>query len=167
MSVIVRDPRDNKIKLYCKGADEVMYMLLESTSRARDWDIVETHLSKFATKGLRTLVAGFREVSPKELSQILSDVHFASQSLDNRADQLAAVAERAERGFRVLGATAIEDKLQPGVPETLSKMQAAGLKVWVLTGDKVETAINIARSANLITERMFSAGLITISISYI
>jgi hypothetical protein len=78
----------------------------------------------------------------------------ASNSIVDRSNRLAAVAETVERDLVLLGATAIEDKLQVGVPETIHKLAQAGIKTWVLTGDKVETAINIGFSCRLLTDDM-------------
>jgi P-type E1-E2 ATPase len=54
------------------------------------------------------------------------------------------VAELIENDLILIGSTAIEDKLQEGVPRCIETLQRAGIKIWVLTGDKIETAINIA-----------------------
>ena len=62
------------------------------------------------------------------------------------------VAEELEKDFDLVGATAIEDKLQEGVPETIEHIKAAGIKLWVLTGDKIETAINIGYSCRLLDD---------------
>lgn len=71
-------------------------------------------------------------------------------ALENREDKVASVCEEIEKDLRLLGATAIEDRLQDGVPETIADLKAAGIKVWVATGDKLETAIAIGYSTNLI-----------------
>ena len=71
-------------------------------------------------------------------------------SLDDREEKIAAVCEEIENDLRLLGATAIEDRLQDGVPETIADLKLAGIKVWVATGDKLETAIAIGYSTNLI-----------------
>lgn len=76
--------------------------------------------------------------------------HEATVSLDNREDQVEACADEIERELRLLGATAIEDRLQDGVPETIADLKRAGIKIWVATGDKLETAIAIGHSTNLI-----------------
>ena len=78
----------------------------------------------------------------------------AITKVNGRDEALAAVAEEFEQGFTILGATAIEDKLQDGVPDTIADLARAGIKTWVLTGDKVETAINIGFSAKLLNHRM-------------
>jgi len=61
---------------------------------------------------------------------------------------------RIESQLSLLGTTGIEDKLQEGVPETIAQLRRAGIIVWVLTGDKQETAVNIALSCRLFSEDM-------------
>jgi magnesium-transporting ATPase (P-type) len=78
----------------------------------------------------------------------------ASTSINNREEKLTAVAKEIETGLHVVGATAIEDKLQRGVPETIAKLEEAGIKLWVLTGDKRETAIEIGYSTHVLTPKM-------------
>jgi phospholipid-transporting ATPase len=78
----------------------------------------------------------------------------AAATINGRQDALDKAAEIIERDLFLLGATAIEDKLQDGVPETIYTLQQAGIKVWVLTGDRQETAINIGLSCRLISESM-------------
>lgn len=65
----------------------------------------------------------------------------ATIALEDREDRIAAVSDEIEHDLRLLGATAIEDRLQDGVPETIADLKAAGIKIWVATGDKLETAI--------------------------
>lgn len=72
----------------------------------------------------------------------------------NRDAKVEEVADRMERGFELLGSTAIEDKLQEDVDKAIFSMKSAGIKVWVLTGDKIETAINIGFSCKLLNEKM-------------
>lgn len=78
----------------------------------------------------------------------------ASNNLHNREGALASVADEIECGLEILGATAIEDQLQDGVPETIASIASAGIKIWVLTGDKEETAVNIGRSCRLLRDYM-------------
>ena len=78
----------------------------------------------------------------------------ASQAIENREDKLANVYELIERDLTLLGATAIEDKLQVGVPRTIEQLMKANIAVWVLTGDKQDTAINIGQACSLITPQM-------------
>ncbi|KAJ3214767.1 hypothetical protein HDU67_001212 [Dinochytrium kinnereticum] len=80
--------------------------------------------------------------------------HEAAISLSDREEKIDAVAEEIEQNMLLIGATAIEDKLQDGVPECIERLSRAGIKLWVLTGDKMETAINIGLSCNLLTKDM-------------
>lgn len=152
MSTIFRCP-DGKIRCYCKGADTV---ILERLSK--DNTIVEAtlqHLEEYATDGLRTLCLAMREVSEEEFQEWSQIFEKASTTVSgNRAEELDKAAEIIERDFLLLGATAIEDKLQDGVPDTIHTLQEAGIKIWVLTGDRQETAINIGMSCKLISEEM-------------
>jgi phospholipid-translocating ATPase len=78
----------------------------------------------------------------------------AFTSIENREERIELVCEEIEQNFTLLGGTAIEDKLQEGVPETIALLARAGIRIWVLTGDKVETAINIGFACNLLTQEM-------------
>jgi phospholipid-translocating ATPase len=104
----------------------------------------------FAREGLRTLLVAWRRLSPQQTAKFMTAYRAASVAMTRRQQRMAQIADRVERRLTLLGATAIEDKLQDGVPETISVLAQAGIKLWVLTGDKVETAINIACSCNLI-----------------
>ena len=152
MSTIFRCP-DGKIRCYCKGADTVILERLN-----KDTSIVEStlqHLEEYAADGLRTLCLAMREV-PEQEFQEWHQVYTTAQNTvsGNRAEELDKAAELIEHDFTLLGATAIEDKLQDGVPDTIHTLQTAGIKIWVLTGDRQETAINIGMSCKLISEDM-------------
>lgn len=152
MSAIFRCP-DGKVRCYCKGADTV---ILERLGKSNP--IVEPtlqHLEEYATEGLRTLCLAMREIPEHEFQQWFQIFEKASTTVTgNRAEELDKAAEIIEHDFVLLGATAIEDKLQDGVPDTIHTLQEAGIKVWVLTGDRQETAINIGMSCKLISEDM-------------
>lgn len=151
MSTIVRGP-DRKIKLYCKGADTVILERLGSENEFVDATM--QHLEDYATEGLRTLCVAMREIPEKEYQHWSQIYDRAATTIQNRGDELDKAAELIEKNLFLLGATAIEDKLQDGVPETIHTLQQAGIKVWVLTGDRQETAINIGYSCKLIQEDM-------------
>ena len=155
MAVVVKHP-DGRYLLMCKGADNVIFdrSVLEP-SRAT----LVKQLSALATTGLRTLVIAQREMSADEFKAWDHEYHEALVALHDREGALAAVAEKYEVNLSVLGATAIEDRLQDGVPEAIADLRRASIKTWVLTGDKVETAINIGYSCRLLVEGM---SLITI-----
>lgn len=152
MSTIFRCP-DGKIRCYCKGADTVILERL-----AKDNPFVEPtlqHLEEYAADGLRTLCLAMREVPESEFQEWWHVFNTAQTTVSgNRAEELDKAAELIEREFTLLGATAIEDKLQDGVPDTIHTLQSAGIKIWVLTGDRQETAINIGMSCKLISEDM-------------
>ncbi|KAI8603373.1 hypothetical protein EDD21DRAFT_442079 [Dissophora ornata] len=151
MSTIVRGP-DKKIKLYCKGADTVILERLGSENEFVDTTM--QHLEEYATEGLRTLCVAMREIPEKEYQNWVQIYDRAATTIQNRSEELDRAAELIEKNLFLLGATAIEDKLQDGVPETIHTLQQAGIKVWVLTGDRQETAINIGYSCKLIQEDM-------------
>ncbi|KAK4451938.1 hypothetical protein QBC34DRAFT_423511 [Podospora aff. communis PSN243] len=107
------------------------------------------HVDDFASEGLRTLIYAYRYLEEDEYLKWKQVYHEATTSLVNRQEQIEAAAEIVEQSFDLAGATAIEDKLQHGVPETIDNLCRANIKVWMLTGDKRETAINIAHSARI------------------
>ncbi|XP_072290818.1 phospholipid-transporting ATPase ID [Eucyclogobius newberryi] len=152
MSVIVRTPL-GQIKLYCKGADTIIFERL-AVSSLELMDITSEHLSEFAGEGLRTLALGYKDIDEDYFKVWMKKYLFASTVLENREDQLAALYEEIEQELKLLGATAIEDKLQDGVPETIACLNLADIKIWVLTGDKLETAMNIGYSCNMLRDDM-------------
>jgi len=124
-----------------------------------DWKMdsaleIQAHLGDFASEGLRTLVLGLRILSEDECSTWMSRYEWAATSIKDRDDRLQEVAKEIETKIHVVGATAIEDELQDGVPETIAKLAEAGIKLWVLTGDKKETAIEIGYSTKVLTPDM-------------
>ncbi|XP_030252564.1 probable phospholipid-transporting ATPase IA isoform X6 [Sparus aurata] len=151
MSVIMRTP-SGKIRLYCKGADTVIYDRLADSSRYKE--ITLKHLEQFATEGLRTLCFAVADVSESSYQHWLEIQNRASTALQNRALKLEESYELIEKNLQLLGATAIEDKLQDKVPETIETLMKADIKIWILTGDKQETAINIGHSCKLLTKNM-------------
>ncbi|NXX94067.1 AT8A1 ATPase, partial [Centropus bengalensis] len=157
MSVIVRTP-SGKLRLYCKGADTVIYDRLAETSKYKE--ITLKHLEQFATEGLRTLCFAVAEISESDYREWLDVYHRASTAIQNRALKLEESYELIEKNLQLLGATAIEDKLQDKVPETIETLMKADIKIWILTGDKQETAINIGHSCKLLRKNM---GLIVIN----
>ncbi|XP_078402975.1 phospholipid-transporting ATPase IA isoform X3 [Cetorhinus maximus] len=151
MSVIVRMP-SGKLRLYCKGADTVIYERLSDSSRYKD--ITLKHLEQFATEGLRTLCFTVAEISETMYRDWLEVYHRASTALQNRILKLEESYELIEKNLQLLGATAIEDRLQDKVPETIETLSKADIKIWILTGDKQETAINIGHACKLLTKNM-------------
>ena len=152
MSTIFRCP-DGKIRIYCKGADTVILERLSKDNAIVDATLQQ--LEDYATEGLRTLCLSMREIPEQEYLEWRQVWDKAATTVGgNRADELEKAAEIIEHSFTLLGATAIEDRLQDGVPDTIHTLQTAGIKVWILTGDRQETAINIGMSCKLISEDM-------------
>lgn len=112
------------------------------------------HLEDFAGQGLRTLCLSRINLDESEYAQWSKVYHEASITITGRDDALANAAELIEKNLFLLGATAVEDKLQDGVPDTIATLAKAGIKIWVLTGDKQETAINIGFACRLLTKEM-------------
>ncbi|KAI8968964.1 hypothetical protein BDF20DRAFT_827472 [Mycotypha africana] len=163
MSVIIKPHDSSKIVLLCKGADSVIYERLCSDfgdqielqkQQTQLKDTTSEHLEKFANEGLRTLCLAYRFISEKDYKVWNKRYQEASAAIYNRDDKIDEVCEEIETEMLLIGGTAIEDRLQDGVPETIALLARSGIKLWVLTGDKTETAINIGFSCNLLTLEM-------------
>ncbi len=119
-------------------------------------DKASEEIDCFANMGLRTLAVGYKTINEDQLNSFLESLAGASTSIVNRAKYVREVYEELEQGLELLGATGIEDKLQDDVPETIYALKKAGVRIWMLTGDKKETAINAGHSAgknqNVITK---------------
>ncbi|XP_065262584.1 phospholipid-transporting ATPase FetA-like [Emys orbicularis] len=152
MSVIVRSP-EGDLTLYCKGADTIVYELLDASYESLKEETME-HLNEFAGEGLRTLVVAYKNLQEDYFEEWHKRHHEASTALDGREEKLSELYEEIEKDLMLLGATAIEDKLQDGVPQTIETLAKAHIKIWVLTGDKQETAVNIGYSCNMLHDDM-------------
>ncbi|XP_076104563.1 phospholipid-transporting ATPase ID-like isoform X1 [Mytilus galloprovincialis] len=151
MSVIVR--REGKIQLWCKGADSLVLERMDPKC-ADLKELTLHHLNEYASEGLRTLCLAVKDIPDSVYADWKEKHHLASTAMDDRDDKLHEVYEEIEKNLVLIGATAIEDKLQDGVPDAIANLALAGIKIWVLTGDKQETAINIGYSCQLITDEM-------------
>eukprot|EP00210_Caulerpa_lentillifera_P006951 g6646.t1 len=153
MSVVVR-AHDGTLRLFCKGADNVMLSRLKNDI---DRDLrrkTEDALHEFSVQGLRTLVLGTRLLATEDYEEWDSRYQEAARSLsEDREKRVDEISAELEKDFELVGMTAIEDKLQDGVPYAIETLRLAGMKVWMITGDKMETAINIGISCNLITSQ--------------
>ncbi|KAL8028736.1 hypothetical protein ABFX02_14G180000 [Erythranthe guttata] len=156
MSVILGLP-DNTVKLYVKGADTSMFNVLNNSSNTTNKNLTkptQAHLHSYSSKGLRTLVIAARELTLSEFQHWQSSYESANNALMGRSNLLRKIAISIENNLGLLGASGIEDKLQEGVPEAIESLRTAGIKVWVLTGDKQETAVSIGYSSKLLTNEM-------------
>ncbi|KAD5316858.1 hypothetical protein E3N88_16804 [Mikania micrantha] len=114
-----------------------------------------TYEAESPDEGLRTLALAYKKLEEKEYSDWHEKFHKAQiASGPNREELMEELSDVMERGLTLVGATAVEDKLQNGVPECIDRLALAGLKIWVLTGDKMETAINIGFSCSLLRQGM-------------
>ncbi|XP_036212625.1 phospholipid-transporting ATPase VD isoform X1 [Bactrocera oleae] len=158
MSIVVRRTGTQEIVLYTKGADSsIMPVLVSSASNTPEGLIREKtqqQLDRYARDGLRILVMAKRILNPVEYTEWWAHHEEIEMSLENRERRIRDSFAKLECNLTLLGATGIEDRLQDGVPETLTALISAGISVWVLTGDKPETAINVAYSAKLFTQQM-------------
>jgi len=153
MSIIIRMP-DNRIVLYCKGADSIIYSRLKKGEQPELRKATAEQLEMFAREGLRTLCIAQRYLSEAEYKEWNKEHELAAASIQKREERLEEVSDKIEQDLTLLGGTAIEDRLQDGVPDSIALLGQAGIKLWVLTGDKVETAINIGFSCNLLSNEM-------------
>lgn len=154
MSAIVRMPDTGKIYLFCKGADSIIYSRLCKGEQQELRRSTAEHLEVFAREGLRTLCIAQKELTEEQYKTWSKEYDIAASAVYNREERLEEVSDAIERDLILLGGTAIEDRLQDGVPDTIALLAEAGIKLWVLTGDKVETAINIGFSCNLLDNSM-------------
>ncbi|XP_011166374.2 probable phospholipid-transporting ATPase IF isoform X2 [Solenopsis invicta] len=140
MSVIVKDSSGD-VWLYCKGADSAVMPLITKGTIERTAE----HVTDFSMRGLRTLVVGYKKMNEHEYESLMQNIEQARQMIGpERETQITRAYNLMESGLNLLGVTAVEDRLQDKVQETLECLRVAGIKIWVLTGDKAETAENIA-----------------------
>ncbi|CAH2075970.1 unnamed protein product, partial [Iphiclides podalirius] len=173
MSIIVKD-KDGKIWLFCKGAESSVFPICKDSVMVEE---TNRDINVFANKGLRTLAVAYREIPHEEYDRVTESI----KRIDGRsAEALQQVTQQfkvLEQQLTLVGATAVEDCLQDDVADTLASLRRAGIRTWVLTGDKghqqllashhvpfhqVETAINVAQSCSHISEsdrRMFLVGV--------
>ncbi|XP_057169301.1 probable phospholipid-transporting ATPase IIB isoform X2 [Ursus arctos] len=145
MGVIVRDESTAEITFYMKGADVAMSSIVQYN----DW--LEEECGNMAREGLRTLVVAKRALTEEQYQDFESRYSQAKLSIHDRALKVAAVVESLEREMELLCLTGVEDQLQADVRPTLEMLRNAGIKIWMLTGDKLETATCIAKSSHLVS----------------
>ncbi|KAI8065143.1 aminophospholipid-transporting P-type ATPase [Gongronella butleri] len=146
MGIIIRDRQSQEITFYEKGADVVMARIVQYN----DW--LEEECGNMAREGLRTLVVARKRLSEEAYEEFRARFHEAEIALHERnALKQSVLEEMLESDLELLGLTGVEDKLQDGVKNTLEQMRNAGLRIWMLTGDKIETATCIAVSSKLVS----------------
>ncbi|RWS07408.1 putative phospholipid-transporting ATPase VD-like protein, partial [Dinothrombium tinctorium] len=157
MSIIVENLTTKKKVLYCKGADSEIFANLTKNQDQQTQRIVaitKSHVSKYGQEGLRTLCMAKRNLTDEIFNEWLK-IHNACETATNdRQRKINESAKMIECDLELLGATGIEDSLQEGVPETIAALRAAGIIIWILTGDKLDTAVNVAFSSRLFSRDM-------------
>ncbi|XP_017677736.1 PREDICTED: probable phospholipid-transporting ATPase IIB isoform X2 [Lepidothrix coronata] len=145
MGIIVRDESSGEITFYMKGADVAMSTIVQYN----DW--LEEECGNMAREGLRTLVVAKKSLTEEQYQDFESRYNQAKLSIHDRNLKVAAVVESLEREMELLCLTGVEDQLQADVRPTLEMLRNAGIKIWMLTGDKLETATCIAKSSHLVS----------------
>lgn len=145
MGIIVKNVKTQNIIFFVKGSDTIMRHIVETS----DWLDEETE--NLAREGLRTLVFAKKYLTYDQYREFDTQYHNASCAMQNRNAQMNSVRERLEQGMELLGITGVEDKLQQNVQHTLETLRNANIKIWMLTGDKIETAKVIAQSSRLVS----------------
>lgn len=148
MGIIVKEEQTGEITFYMKGADTVMTSIVQYN----DW--LEEECGNMAREGLRTLVVAKKTLNEEQYLDFEARYHKAKMSIQDRNIKMQAAIESLERDLELLCLTGVEDKLQEGVRPTLELLRNAGIKIWMLTGDKLETATCIAKSSKLISRNM-------------
>ncbi|KAL7979542.1 hypothetical protein Chor_004700 [Crotalus horridus] len=135
MSVLVKMP-DGRIYLFCKGADSSIFPWVPQAEAQK----TKVHVEQNALDGYRTLCVAYKEIPPAVYKVLEAQIKEATVALHNREARMAKVFDEIEKDMHLIGSTAVEDKLQDFAAETIEALHAAGMKIWVLTGDKLETA---------------------------
>uniref|UniRef100_A0A3Q2DAD7 Phospholipid-transporting ATPase n=1 Tax=Cyprinodon variegatus TaxID=28743 RepID=A0A3Q2DAD7_CYPVA len=151
MSVLVRNPITKEYVLYTKGADYAIMELLGTPYKSIAAD-TQHHLDCYAKEGLRTLCITKKVVSENEYQRWLGERKRARAAIESREELIMQTSVQLETNLTLLGATGIEDRLQENVPDSIMALREAGIHVWVLTGDKPETAVNIGYACRLLEE---------------
>lgn len=143
MGIILRHVETDTYIFYLKGAEVVMQNMVRPGQR----DCILEHCENLAREGLRTLVITQKLIRKEDFVSWMARYNEAKADLTNRKEAVARVVSELEKDMELLGVTGVEDKLQDNVASTVESLRSAGIQIWMLTGDKVETATCIAISA--------------------
>ena len=151
MSIIIKDRFG--IKLYSKGADsEISKRLSKKSFDSESFKIISNGLLDFSRKGLRTLMVAYRKIKEQDYISWVNRLTEDELNIHHKQKLIERLYDIIESNLTLIGGTVVEDKLQDKVPETIKELRAAGIKIWVLTGDKLDTAENIGYSCNLLSK---------------
>lgn len=149
MSAVVRS--EGQIKMFTKGADNIILARVAANHDPAVISAAQTTINQFAQDGLRTLVVGYRTISEADWTEMEELLDNAEKQIKDRDAKMGRIMDAIEVDLTILGVTGIDDRLQDQVPETIAYLLQCDIKVWVLTGDKQETAINIGLSSRVIS----------------
>ena len=151
-SVIIKD--GNIYKLYIKGADNIIEERLNESTPKEILNKAKYYVNLFSSKGYRTLFVAMRILSEKEYENFSIELNKAKMDTEKKNEKISLCYQMVESNLTLIGATIVEDKLQENVPEVIKDLRLSGIKIWMLTGDKLSTAYNIGLSCNLISKDM-------------
>ena len=151
-TVIVKDR--GVIKVYCKGADSIIEERLSKKTPENILKQCKYYVNKFSAQGFRTLFLAMKILSQEEYDNYASKLKEAQMSSEDKDKKVEKVNDLVENNLFLIGTTIVEDKLQENVPETIRNLRLSNIRVWMLTGDKMNTAYNIGLSCNLINKDM-------------
>ena len=151
-SIIVKE--EGLYKLYIKGADSIIEQRLNNSTPIEILNKAKYYVNLFSDKGYRTLYIAMRILSKNEYEDFSYNIEQAQLDTENKKEKLEECYNEIENNLTLIGATIVEDKLQDKVPEVIKDLRQSGIKIWMLTGDKMNTAYNIGLSCNLISKQM-------------
>ena len=152
MSIIVKDENDI-IKIYTKGADmEISKRLCQKSRTSENYRLTMQYIENITNLGYRTLMVAYREIKKQDYLTWKEKFQMEDLNGGKNTKIIELSYEAIEKHFELLGVTIVEDKLQEEVPQTIQQLKSARIKFWVLTGDKMNTAVNIGYSCNLISK---------------
>lgn len=141
-------------KLLVKGADSAILSKLDSSLEHPYLQPTEDMLNNFSLLGYRTLVFATRYISKEEFQVLNQEYQEIANCLEGRMEKMSKFAEKVESNLVLLGMSAVEDSLQKNVKNTVHRLLGADIKVWMITGDKLETAHNIGLMAGIVNHNM-------------
>ena len=151
MSIIVK--YRNEIILYIKGADsEISKRLSKSNIKSDNYDIISNGLIEFSKQGLRTLMIAYRKIKNEDYNLWRNKLYEEEINIEKNYTLHDRLYDIIENNLILLGGTVVEDKLQDNVPQTIKELKTAGIKIWILTGDKLDTAESIGYNCNLLSK---------------
>ena len=143
MGIVIKHKSSGRLIFYLKGAETVMKSKVKPNQRV----VIDESCDNLANEGLRTLVISQKLLSPEYYQEWNKKYEVAKADLNDRERLVQNCIEELEQDMELLGVTGVEDRLQDKVAEVIESLRNAGIQVWMLTGDKVETATCIAISA--------------------